>query len=132
MTYSIEQFKAVLIGLGYRLDDSQCTREDAIDFRTRLAIQHFQTHYQLPITGEPDYATQAKARQLVRNLQHSLNLIVNAQLPINEYYGKHTSQAVKQFQQHHHLPTTGIATAYVRSQLAEAVKHRLRTQVHGR
>jgi peptidoglycan hydrolase-like protein with peptidoglycan-binding domain len=131
MAYSLSQFKAVLNGLGYKLGPNGLggNYSDTLDPYTQAAIQEFQIQYHLPVTKVLDSATQAKARQLIRNLQHSLNLIVNAQLPINEFYGARTVQAVMLFQQQHNLPVTGVANLSVRQQLDEAVKQRLRYQV---
>lgn len=137
MSYSIRQFKAVLNGLGYGLAPSDLEisadrlRDSAdLDCCTQAAIRAFQTHYQLPITGIPDLQTQEKARQLIRNLQHSLNLAVNVQLPISEFYGDGTTSAVQLFQHRHGLPVTGIACSNVRQALDNAVKRQLRQQLN--
>ena len=139
MPYSISQFKAVLNALGYSLNPSRLeTRpsrvensdEIELDVYVLAAIQEFQAHYKLPLTGIPDLQTQEKARQLIRNLQHSLNLTVNAQLPISEFYGDRTTQAVGLFQAQHGLPVTGIASATVRQALESAVKRQLRQQLN--
>ena len=139
MPYSISQFKAVLNGLGYSLNPSRFgTRPSRVensdgielDFYVLVAIQEFQAHYKLPLTGIADLQTQEKARQLIRNLQHSLNLTVNAQLPISEFYGDRTTQAVGLFQAQHGMPVTGIASATVRQALESAVKRQLRQQLN--
>ncbi len=139
MSYSIRQFKAVLNGLGYGLapndlENSSDSLRDSADIEleccTQAAIRAFQTHYQLPITGIPDLQTQEKARQLIRNLQHSLNLAVNVQLPISEFYGDGTTEAVQVFQHQHGLPVTGIACSNVRQALENAVKRQLRQQLN--
>jgi len=139
MPYSISQFKAVLNGLGYSLNPSRLgTRsslvensdEIELDCYVLAAIQEFQAHYKLPLTGIADLQTQEKARQLIRNLQHSLNLTVNAQLPISEFYGDRTTQAVGLFQAQHGMPVTGIASATVRQALESAVKRQLRQQLN--
>lgn len=143
MSYSISQFKAVLNGLGYSLDSNNLPNDlgsspdslsDSADIEldccTQIAIRAFQTHYQLPITGTPDLQTQEKARQLIRNLQHSLNLAVNVQLPISEFYGDGTTKAVQLFQHQHGLPVTGIACSQVRQALEDSVKRQLRQQLN--
>lgn len=131
MAYTLSQFKTVLDGLGYHLGPTGLSGNygNLLDPYTQAAIQEFQAQYNLPQTGEADQATQEKARQLVRNLQHSLNLTVDAQLPINEFYGAHTVQAVKQFQRQQQLPITGIANLNIRQKLYDAVKRQLRKQV---
>lgn len=129
--YSLTQFKAVLHGLGYHLEPEELNgkRNNRLNLRTQAAIREFQTYYQLPITGEPDLPTQEKARQLIRNLQHSLNLTINAQLPISEFYGNRTTRAVQRFQQEQGLTATGIATPQVRQVMENAVKQQLRQRM---
>lgn len=131
MTYSINQFKAVLNGLGYNLGPNGIggNQSNILDFYTQAAIQEFQATYQLPITGAIDQFTVEKARQVVRNLKHSLNVAIEADLPINEYYGPRTHQAVMHFQKLRQLPMTGIAGAVVRKELELKVKEILRQQV---
>ncbi|MBE9181556.1 peptidoglycan-binding protein [Oculatella sp. LEGE 06141] len=130
MTYSLGQFKAVLCGLGYLESTGLNTHcSDTLDPSTQTAIREFQGQHHLPLTGELDTSTQEKARQLVRNLQHSLNLIVGAQLPINEFYGPRTARAVMLFQKRQTLSPNGIADLTTRRLLDEAVKQRLRYQV---
>lgn len=132
MSYSLNQFKAVLDGLGYNLGPNGYggNHSNILDFYTQAAIQEFQTHYQLPLSGTPDPETTEKARQLMRNLKHSLNLAVDARLPLNEYYGPRTLQAVMRFQKIHNLPVTGIAGGVVRRKLDSAVKQLLREQLN--
>jgi Putative peptidoglycan binding domain len=134
MAYALNQFKAVLDGLGYNLGPNGYggNHSNALDFYTQAAIQEFQTHYHLPVTGTLDTTTSEKARQLVRNLKHSLNLAIDAQLPINEFYGPRTFQAVMRFQKLHHLPVTGIASSVVRNKLDAEVKELLRNQLNNK
>lgn len=131
MTYSINQFKAVLNGLGYNLGPNGIggNQSNSLDFYTQAAIQEFQENHKLPTTGAIDQPTVEKARQLVRNLKHSLNVVIEAELPINEYYGPRTHQAIMQFQKLRHLPMTGIAGTVVRKELEFKVKESLRQQV---
>ncbi len=130
--YSLRQFKAVLHGLGYTLEPEEIdgNRNNQLDLRTQAAIREFQANYGLPITGDANSVTQEKARQLIRNLQHSLNLIVNAHLPISEFYGPLTTRAVQKFQQQQSIPTDGIASRKVRHLLEESVKRQLRYQTY--
>jgi peptidoglycan hydrolase-like protein with peptidoglycan-binding domain len=131
MFYSLSQFKAVLYGLGYNLgpNGSNGNQGNQLDFYTQAAIQEFQTQYSLAVTGQLDLPTAEKARQLVRNLQHSLNLTVNANLPVNEFYGPRTLQAVMVFQKQYGMPITGIAGACVRHRLDDEAKKRLRQKL---
>ncbi|MBW4652052.1 MAG: peptidoglycan-binding protein [Kaiparowitsia implicata GSE-PSE-MK54-09C] len=122
MPYTSSQFLAVLVGLGYATGGDRPEGETA-------AIQAFQQDYALRPTGEGDRLTQERARQLVRNLKHSLNLVVEAQLPISEFYDGQTQAAVAQFQAAQQMPLTGIADRALRQALEEQVKHQLRRQV---
>ncbi|HEY9806199.1 MAG TPA: peptidoglycan-binding domain-containing protein, partial [Candidatus Obscuribacterales bacterium] len=63
--------------------------------------------------------------QIIKNLQYSLNLTVNAKLPVSEFYGPLTLRAMKTFQQTYGLPATGIANLTVRKKLDEEAKKRL-------
>ena len=130
MGYSLSQFKAVLDGLGYNLGPNGYggNHGNTLDFYTQAAIQEFQLENELPTTGMLDHQTLEKARQLVRNLKHSLNLATDAQLPMNEFYGPRTLQAVMKFQKMHNLPVTGISGATVRQKLDAEVKKQLQQQ----
>lgn len=127
MGYSLSQFKAVLDGLGYNLGPNGYggNHGNTLDFYTQAAIQEFQLENELPTTGMLDHQTLEKARQLVRNLKHSLNLATDAQLPMNEFYGPRTLQAVMKFQKMHNLPVTGISGAAVRQKLDAEVKKQI-------
>ncbi|MBD1997332.1 peptidoglycan-binding protein [Leptolyngbya sp. FACHB-541] len=131
MTYSISQFKTMLHNLGYSLgpDGLNGNHGNLLDLYTEAAVREFQAQFGLPITGKVDQPTCERARQLIRNLQHSLNLTINAQLPINEFYGPRMIRAVMQFQQSHDMPMTGIAGSTVRQKLNEEVKKLLRQRV---
>ncbi|NJL36879.1 MAG: peptidoglycan-binding protein [Leptolyngbyaceae cyanobacterium RM2_2_4] len=131
MTYSISQFKMTLHNLGYSLgpDGLNGNHGNLLDLYTQSAIQEFQAHFGLLMTGKVDQPTSECARQLIRNLQHRLNLTTNAQLPINEFYGPRMIRAVMRFQQLHDMPMTGIAGSTVRQKLNEEVKQLLRQRV---
>ncbi|MCL6433238.1 MAG: peptidoglycan-binding protein [Leptolyngbyaceae cyanobacterium HOT.MB2.61] len=126
MTYSLSQFKEVLDGLGFHLgpDGLNGNNGNILDVHTQSAIREFQYQYKLPVTGRLDSATDDKAQKIMRNLQYSLNLTVNAQLPVNEFYGPQTLQAVKSFQKVYGLPVTGIATLMVRQRIDQEVRNR--------
>ncbi|MBD1913825.1 MULTISPECIES: peptidoglycan-binding protein [unclassified Leptolyngbya] len=130
--YSLHQFRAVLQGLGYLpaapISELACNTEDLPDQVFTNAIQLFQQDYQLVPSGQLDRATQERARQLIRNLQHSLNLVVQTQLPLNGFYNAATAHAVELFQKQHSLAGTGIAHGELRHALEQQVKQRLRSQ----
>ncbi|WP_421657420.1 peptidoglycan-binding protein [Leptothermofonsia sp. ETS-13] len=125
MAYSLSQFKEVLDGLGFHLgpDGLNGNNGNILDVHTQSAIREFQYQYKLPITGRLDSATDDKAQKIIRNLQYSLNLTVDAQLPVNEFYGPLTLQAVKSFQRVYGLPVTGIATLMVRQRIDQEVRN---------
>lgn len=127
MAYSLTQFKEVLDGLGFNLGPNGLNGNyDAnLDVYTQGAIREFQAQYNLTATGRLDTATEAKAGQIVRNLQYSLNLVIDAKLPVTEFYGPLTLRAMKSFQQRFGLPATGIASLSVRKKLDEEAKKRL-------
>jgi peptidoglycan hydrolase-like protein with peptidoglycan-binding domain len=127
MAYSLGQFKEVLDGLGFHLgpDGLNGNNGNILDVYTQSAIREFQYQYQLPLTGRLDPATNDKAEKIMRNLQYSLNLTVEAQLPINEFYGPRTLQAVKAFQRSYGLPITGIATLTVRQRVEQEARKQL-------
>lgn len=134
--YSLQQFIAVLSGLGYFADQNGVRsnshsaqskgQSSLLSEDLKLAIRTFQAHYGLPLTGEADQPTQEKARQLVRNLHHGLKQTVSPDLPISEFYGPRTVSAVEQFQAQRRLPVTGVATASVRRAIEEDLKQQLR------
>lgn len=126
MVYSLSQFKEVLDGLGFHLgpDGLNGNNGNILDVYTQSAICEFQHQYHLPLTGRLDGMTHETAQKVMRNLQHSLNLTVNAQLPINEFYGPRTLQAVKAFQKAVGLPMTGIATLTVRQKLDQEARRK--------
>lgn len=127
MAYSLTQFKEVLDGLGFNLGPNGLNGnyDNALDVYTQAAIREFQSQYAIAVTGRLDPATEAKAGQIIRNLQYSLNLVVDAKLPVTEFYGPLTLRAMKIFQQRFGLPATGIASLSVRKQLDEEAKKRL-------
>ena len=127
MAYSLTQIKEVLDGLGYNLGPNGINGnyDATLDLYTQAALREFQAQYGLPTTGRLDVATEIKAGQIIKNLQYSLNLTVNAKLPVSEFYGPLTLRAMKTFQQAYGLPATGIANLTVRKKLDEEAKKRL-------
>jgi peptidoglycan hydrolase-like protein with peptidoglycan-binding domain len=126
MSYTLSQFKEVLDGLGFSLgpDGINGNNGNILDIYTQAAIREFQSQYGLPINGKLDSTTEEIAKRIVRNIQYSLNLMVNAQLPVNEHYGPRTLQAMKTFQRAYGLPATGIATLTVRQKLDQETRKR--------
>ncbi|UBF28499.1 peptidoglycan-binding protein [Kovacikia minuta CCNUW1] len=127
MAYSLSQFKEVLDGLGFHLgpDGLNGNNGNILDVYTQSAIREFQYQHKLPLTGRLDPATDIKAEKVMQDLQYSLNLTVDAQLPINEFYGPRTLQAVKAFQRAYGLPVTGIATLTVRQRIEQEARRLL-------
>jgi len=131
--YSLTQFRTILQGLGYLpatpISHAYHPSESTLDAALSQAIQTFQIDYHLSPTGQLDRATQERARQLIRNLQHSLNLVVQAQLPLNGFYSMATIHAVERFQKQQNRVPTGIADHDLRRVLEQQVKQRLRSQM---
>lgn len=119
--YTPREFRAVLKGLGYNVDPNGDTLTDA---RTQQAIRDFQREYNLLVDGIAGPQTQDVAGDIVRIMQHNLNLVVkpNPRLPLNYFYTPRTQAAVGQFQRLFNLPVTGIASLEVRNQLNQAAK----------
>lgn len=127
MAYSLSQFKEVLDGLGFHLgpDGLNGNNGNILDVYTQSAIREFQYQHRLPITGRLDSATDDKAQKVMRHLQYSLNLTIDAQLPVDEFYGPLTLQAVKAFQKAYGLPPTGIAALMVRQKIDQEMRKRV-------
>lgn len=108
-------------GLGYNVYHNGDTLNDA---RTQQAIRDFQRQYNLLVDGIAGSQTQDVAGDIVRIMQHNLNLVVkpNPRLPLNYFYTPGTQAAVGQFQRLFNLPVTGIASLEVRNQLNKAAK----------
>ncbi len=126
MPYTLSQLKEVLDGLGYNLgpDGLNGNSSNALDAFTQAAIQELQAYYQLPVSGKLDTTTDDLVKKLVRNIQYNLNIVIDAKLPVNEFYGPRTVQAVKAFQRTYGLPVTGIAGLTIRQKLCEEAKKR--------
>ena len=127
MAYSLTQFKEVLDGLGFNLGPNGLNGnyDNTLDVYTQGAIREFKAQYNLTASGFLDPETDVRAAQIIRNLQYSLNLVVDARLPVTEFYGPLTLRAVKVFQQRYGFPATGIASLSVRKKLDEEAKKRL-------
>jgi peptidoglycan hydrolase-like protein with peptidoglycan-binding domain len=118
--YNAEQFVSVLNGLGYPV----ALGTPLTDARVQQALRDFQLQYKLPVDGQMNFPSQDQAADTIRNLQRNLNLVLNLKtpLPLTQFYGPQTEEAVKLFQKQQKLPSTGIATLETRQKLAEAVK----------
>jgi len=120
-SYTPQQFRAVLRGLGYNV---KVTNTPLTDEETKKAIREFQTGYRLkPVDGIAGPQTQAYAANIVKILQGNLNAVVkpNPPLPRDNFYGPQTEAAVKEYQKKNQLQETGIANLALRQKLdAEA------------
>ncbi|WP_044170971.1 peptidoglycan-binding domain-containing protein [Kamptonema formosum] len=118
--YSPSEFRSVLNGLGYNVTLGDTLTDEA----TKKAISDFQKAYKLTADGVAGGQTQDVAADLVKNLQGSLNLVVqpSPELPRNQFYGPRTEAAVKAFQKQYKLSETGIATLPVRQKLDQEAK----------
>ncbi len=97
-TYTPQQFRAVLRGLGYTV---KVTNTPLTDEETKKAIREFQTGYRLkPVDGIAGPQTQAYAANIVKILQGNLNAVVkpNPPLPRDQFYGPQTEAVVKEYQ----------------------------------
>ena len=119
--YTPQEFRAVLRGLGYKVEANGNSLSEE---QARQAIRDFQRQYKLVVDGIAGPQTQDFAGDLVRNLQHNLNLVVKPSpvLPRNHFYSSQTEAAVQQFQKLFNLPVTGVASYEVRTQLNQAAK----------
>ncbi|GAC1459439.1 MAG: hypothetical protein NVS2B14_04670 [Chamaesiphon sp.] len=119
--YTPAQFNNVLHGLGYNVDPDSQTLTDA---RTQQAIRDIQQHYNLSVDGIAGSQTQDVVGNIVKNVQHNLNLVVKPAplLPLNYIYTPETETAIRLFQQRLNLPVTGVASLEVRNKLDRAAK----------
>jgi peptidoglycan hydrolase-like protein with peptidoglycan-binding domain len=115
--YAPEQFISVLNGFGYPVSLSAPLSDPIV----QQAIRDFQAQNRLPIDGTLNPPTQDKAADLVRQLQNSLNRVVqpSPQLPRSQFYGKQTESVVRLFQRQNGLPETGIATFETRQRISD-------------
>ncbi|MBW4634379.1 MAG: peptidoglycan-binding protein [Iphinoe sp. HA4291-MV1] len=125
-TYTPQQFRAVLRGLGYnvKVSNAPLTAAD-----TKKAIQAFQKGYKLqPADGIAGPKTQDFAARIVEILQANLNLVAkpNPRLPRNQYYGTQTEAAVRQYQKKLGLQETGIADLAFRQRLNQEAQEILK------
>lgn len=129
MLYTLSQLKEILDGLGYNLgpDGLNGNHDNSLDMFTQAAIQELQLHYHLAPTGRLDTTTDQLVRQIIRNLLQNLNQVMDANLPVNEFYGPRMVQAIKTFQRQYGLPVTGVAGLMVRQKLEAIVHAQLRT-----
>ncbi|GAB1540528.1 hypothetical protein NUACC21_31970 [Scytonema sp. NUACC21] len=121
-TYTAQQFRSVLRGLGYnvKVSNAPLTNTDA-----RNAILAFQKGYKLkPADGVVGAKTQDFAAGIIEILQANLNLVVkpNPPLPRNQYYGPQTEAAVREYQKKLGLKETGVADLALRQRLDQEAK----------
>jgi peptidoglycan hydrolase-like protein with peptidoglycan-binding domain len=121
-SYTPEQFRAVLRGLGYNV---KVTNNPLTDEETKKAIREFQTGYKLkPVDGIAGPKTQDFAANIVKILQRNLNAVVkpNPPLPRDHFYGSRMEEVVKEYQKKYQLQETGIANLALRQKVNEEAK----------
>lgn len=120
-TYTPQQFRAVLRGLGYEIKPSN---EPLTTPEAKKVISEYQRGYRLTsVDGIAGPQTQEHAAKIMEILQSNLNLVLklNPPLPKNQYFGVRTQNAIKEYQKKHQLEQTGIADLALRQKLdAEA------------
>ena len=95
-SYTPQQFRSVLRGLGYNV---KVTNAPLTDEETKKAIREFQTGYKLkPVNGRARPKTQHFAASIVQILHTNLNAVVkpNPPLPRDHFYGSRTEEVVKE------------------------------------
>jgi len=119
--YTPREFRSVLYGLGYDVAVSDAPLTDA---QTRKAIREFQQGYKIGVDGVAGPNTQNLAAEIVRSLKYNLNLVANPdpELPLDQFYGPTTQEAVKQYQQQLQVEQTGIADLALRQRLNQQAK----------
>jgi peptidoglycan hydrolase-like protein with peptidoglycan-binding domain len=120
--YNPQQFRAVLRGLGYKVEVKNTPLTDE---ETKKAIKEFQTGYKLkPADGIAGPKTQDFAANIIQILQKNLNVVLKLKTPLprNQYYGSQTEEAVKAFQKQFELKETGIADLALRQKANEEAK----------
>ncbi|MEH2419413.1 MAG: peptidoglycan-binding protein [Nostoc sp.] len=121
-SYTPQQFRAVLRGLGYNV---KVTNSALRDEETKKAIREFQTGYKLkPVDGIAGPKTQDFAANIVQILHRNLNAVLkpNPPLPRDHFYGSRTEEVVKEYQKKYQLQETGIANLALRQKLNEEAK----------
>nr|WP_322653366.1 peptidoglycan-binding protein [Nostoc sp. CmiVER01]MDZ8122598.1 peptidoglycan-binding protein [Nostoc sp. CmiVER01] len=121
-SYTPQQFRAVLRGLGYNV---KLANGPLTDDQTKKAIREFQTGYKLkPVDGIAGPKTQQFAANIVQILHTNLNAVVkpNPPLPRDHFYGSRTEEVVKEYQKKYQLQETGIANLALRQKLNEEAK----------
>ncbi len=121
--YTPKQFRAVLQGLGYKVNVSNAPLTDA---ETKAAIKEFQKGYKIqPADGVAGPKTEDFAANTVQILQANLNLVLKPNPPLsrNQYYGPKTEAAVKQYQKKNQQQETGIADLALRQKLDQEAEN---------
>jgi peptidoglycan hydrolase-like protein with peptidoglycan-binding domain len=119
-SYTPQQFRAVLHGLGYKItvNNSPLTDNEA-----KQAIREFQKGYKLGVDGIAGPKTQNWGASIIQILQANLNAVLKPKTPLprDQFYGPQTEAAVKEAQKKFQLQETGIADLAFRQKLnAEA------------
>lgn len=124
--YTPKQFRAVLHGLGYKVNLSNGPLTDA---ETKAAIKQFQKGYKIqPADGVAGAKTEDFAANIVQILQANLNLVLKPNPPLarNQYYGPKTEAVVKQYQKKNQLQQTGIADLALRQKLDQEAENSIK------
>jgi peptidoglycan hydrolase-like protein with peptidoglycan-binding domain len=121
-SYTSQEFRSVLRGLGYKIKVSSDPLNDA---EAKKAVREFQTGYKLkPVDGIAGPQTQDYAAGIVRILNSNLNVVMKPKsaLPRSKFYSDQTEAMVKEFQKKFQLSETGIADLAVRQKLDQEAK----------
>jgi peptidoglycan hydrolase-like protein with peptidoglycan-binding domain len=129
INYTNAQFRSILLGLGFLLKDFvdiskgypvSTDNSPLTGTKTRLTILAFQEKYQINADGIVGPQTRTKAVEVMRILQHQLNIVVDAGFTLEEpFYGPKTVASVKKFQAALGLTQNGVATQALREELNE-------------
>jgi len=96
-SYSTQEFRAALKGLGYNV---KAGSEPLTDPKTVKEISKFQKGYKLTVDGKANPETQKHTALIVKILQANLNLVLkpSTPLPRDRFYGNSVEELVKQYQ----------------------------------
>ncbi|GAB1543684.1 hypothetical protein NUACC21_63600 [Scytonema sp. NUACC21] len=131
INYKNSEIRSILNGLGYRSqihsndpdfpisqDESELTDEP-----TRKAVMKFQVDCNLRVDGVVSSQTIAKMQEEINTLHYKLNQVVGTKIPLNQpFYGRHTINAVQQFQRRYIITIDGLASFPLREELFESLQ----------
>ncbi|GAB4344592.1 MAG: hypothetical protein OHK0047_37660 [Leptolyngbyaceae cyanobacterium] len=130
MNYTNAQFRSIINGYDFTSTSARdsyfpisSNEAPLTDKATVEAIKAFQTYFQLKVDGIAGPITMAKAEQAMRILQYNLNLVIKANLPVNQpFYGPKTVAAVKEFERRYGYSVDGVANLPVRKRLNDLAR----------